>query len=192
MKKLIVLTLALVLALSLVACGGNNDNSGNNSTGGNNPTSSNNGGNNNSGNNGGNNDKSDVDKVLAKYGLTLEDIKPENYVSHTVNVDKNTVYMTVSEATPAQSEAWVEKMITLAKSKSDDGEIYARNWRHPNQSDKKFDFENVVVNTYQPAFPYKGKVGGFSFCPGLEVTIPTESITPYEFMVFDTIDFADY
>jgi len=36
MKKIVILALALVLALSLVACGGNNDN--NNSTGGNNST----------------------------------------------------------------------------------------------------------------------------------------------------------
>jgi hypothetical protein len=126
MKKLVLLALALVLALSLAACGGNTDNpsgnGGNNST---NPPAS-------QGENGttqgGNADTKTVEGVLAAVGLKVDDVKPNGTTDMNTDNDSTSTgvqfWLEGTKYEDFDATSYIDKLWNVVITASDDGGIY--------------------------------------------------------------------
>ena len=203
MKKLLAILLALVMVLSLAACGNNETPSG--SEGGTPGTSqggeSNNGGeNNNNGgestNNGDNNtetyDLTTVAGYLAQYGYSESDFSStKNFTRMKSTSTKSSgeivnVGVYISEGlTEDEKIAWVDSFITLVKGKSDDGKVY------------KYDYFNgIQTEEIEPAIDFATfggvmayKADGKTVVVELSITNGVDSDNPDDAMSFANIGF---
>jgi hypothetical protein len=126
MKKALLLVLALMLIISLAACGGNTDNpsgnGGNNSTnppasqGGNDTTPSN------------NVDTKTVEGVLAAVGLKVDDVKPGGTTDMNTNNDSTSTgvqfWLEGTKYEDFDAAGYIDKLWDAVKAASDDGGIY--------------------------------------------------------------------
>jgi hypothetical protein len=158
MKKVLALTLALVLALSLVACGGGN--SGN--TGGNSSTTppansgttttppADNTPDSTPNNNGG--DTNTVAGYLAQFGLTEDDIKPENATEIKIQDGKLAIAVS-STLTADQKKVWYTKLYNAISGISTGGKV--QNGSLVNITDIQEEVNKLVdAVTWNWMFPY--------------------------------------
>ena len=117
MKRIISIIAILMLLLSLVACGGKSNAPANDkSTDGNSSTQ-------------GNSENPDNAKdLLARYGLNLDEVKPDEMTDSTFAKDSTS--MTASlwlegiESTDFDKDAYIEKLYGFVLKAADDGKIY--------------------------------------------------------------------
>ena len=120
MKKIFVLILALALTFSLAACNGSS--TGGSSTPANNTSAPAN--NSSAANNSTADDTSTVAGFLSQFGLTEDNVKPEDSVSSAMNGHTSVNFAVSTASTKDQKIAWVKKVITAIKAAADDGKIY--------------------------------------------------------------------
>ena len=197
MKKLFALLIALMMIVSLVACG-ENTNTPSGSEGDKPGTSqggeSNNGGENN--NNGDNNtetyDLTTVAGYLAQYGYSESDFSStKNFTRMKSTSTKSSgeivnVGVYISEGlTEDEKTAWVDSFITLVKGKSDDGKVYKYDYFNGIQTDE---IEPAVdFATFGGVMAYKAD--GKTVVVELSVTNGVDSDDPDDAMSFANIGF---
>lgn len=171
MKKLLIITLVLALALSLAACGGSN-----NAPSGNNTQSASQGNNSSTStppsstpddtpnsDDGGETDT--VAEYLAQFGLTEDDIKAEGFSSF----EGPDGWLIKVNAGEGHANSWGKKIFDGIESISDDGKVYDQGY--PTFKDEASWADGGTL--YQWAYLYNGKV------VEVDVTPPVDTPTLY-------------
>jgi len=150
-KKILTLLFALALVFSLAAC---TVNTGSGNTSGEPTGTPSTAANDNSG---GNADTSTVAGFISQYGLTEADINPEGFTSSELQDGNTVIYSVSTQPTNDQRLAWMNQIITKAKSLSDDGKLYDINHFY-GTGGAEFDTTNLsAMSMYQISFTHNGK-----------------------------------
>ena len=170
MKKALTFVLALVLVLSLAACGNSNipSNTPSNTPSENNTTSNPPASNTPSETPIGGDEKPDASTVagyLAQFGLTEDDIKPDGFTSFE-NLDGWLIKVNAAEG---NANAWGKEIYNKIIAISADGKIYDQGY--PTFKDEAVWSDNGAI--YQWAYTYNGKT------VEVDVTPPGDTATQY-------------